>query len=79
MSDKRVTVWVQHFADRPHLMLQWHDPDTGKRKSKSAETCNPLDAEQKWSDLEYELNHGLHKEASSMSWDRFREVFEGNS
>ena len=27
MSDKRVTVWVQRFKDRPHLMLQWIDPD----------------------------------------------------
>ena len=33
---KRVTVWVQFFGDRPYLMLQWHDPVTGKRKSKSA-------------------------------------------
>jgi hypothetical protein len=42
---KRIVVWVQHFGDRPHLMLQWHDPDTGKRKSMNAETRNPLDAE----------------------------------
>jgi hypothetical protein len=38
MPDKRITVWVQQFSDRPNLMLQWHDPDTGRRKSKSAET-----------------------------------------
>jgi hypothetical protein len=44
MSEKRIRVWVQHFADRPHLMLQWYD-EKGKRKSKSAETCNPLEAE----------------------------------
>ena len=37
-SSKRIRVWVQHMADRPHLMLQWHDPVAGKRKSKSAET-----------------------------------------
>ena len=35
-SGKRVVVWVQNFPDRPHLMLQWHDPETGKRKSKTA-------------------------------------------
>ena len=67
-SGKRIIVWVQHFADRPHLMLQWHDAVTGKRKSRSAGTCNPLEAEKKRADLEYELNHGLHQEASSMSW-----------
>lgn len=76
MSEKRIVVWVQHMADRPYLMLQWHEPDTGKRKSKSAETCNPLEAEQKRADLEYELNNGLHKQASAMSWATFRELFE---
>lgn len=76
MSDKRIVVWVQRFADRPYFMLQWHDPDTGKRKSKSAETNNPVDAETKRSDLEYELNHGKYQEASRMTWERFRELFE---
>src|SRR5262245_58777808 len=73
---RRVVVWVQHFGDRPHLVLQWHDPQTGQRKSRSAGTCNPLDAEQARADLEYELNHGLHQQTSRMSWERFREVFE---
>src|SRR5262249_53317303 len=53
-----------------------HDPATGKRKSRSAGTNNPLQAEERRADLEYELNHGLHQEASSMSWERFRELFE---
>ncbi len=73
---KRIVVWVQHMADRPHLVLQWHDPATGKRKSKSAGTCNPLQAEERRADLEYELNHNLHHEASQISWERFRELFE---
>src|SRR5262249_32154891 len=76
MSEKRITVWVQRFKDRDTLMLQWTDPDTGKRKSRSAETGDEEKAEQKRSDLEYELNHGLHKETSSMSWEKFRELFE---
>jgi integrase len=75
-GNKRVVVWIQHFGDRPYLMLQWHDPETGKRKSKSAETCNPLVAEERRADLEYELNHGLHREPVRVSWQRFREVFE---
>jgi hypothetical protein len=44
MPEKRVIVWLQYMGDRPHLTMQWHDPETGKRKSKSAETCNPLEA-----------------------------------
>src|SRR5262249_11276746 len=76
MSDKRITVWVQRFPDRANLMLQWHDPETGRRKSKSAETSDPDKAETARADLEYELNNGLHKQASSISWEKFRELFE---
>jgi integrase len=76
MTDKRITVWVQRFKDRPTLMLQWLDPDTGKRKSKSAETDDEEKAEQKRADLEYELNHGLHAEPSKMPWEKFRELYE---
>jgi integrase len=76
MSEKHVTVWVQNFGDRPYPVLQWHDPDTGKRKSKSAESCNPIDVERRRAALEYELNHGLYREASGMSWGRFRQLYE---
>jgi hypothetical protein len=76
MSEQRVTVWVQRFKDRAHLMLQWIDPDTGRRKSKSAQTADPEAAETARADLEYELNHGTYQEASRMSWERFRELFE---
>src|SRR5262249_52789289 len=64
------------FKDRDNLMLQWIDPFTGARKSKSAETSIPAVAEMKRTELEHELNHGLHKEASRMSWEKFRELFE---
>jgi integrase len=76
MPEERVTVWVQRFKDRKHLMLQWIDPDTGKRKSRSAETDDPDAAETARADLEYELNHGKYQEASRMTWERFRELFE---
>jgi len=76
MPEKRVTVWVQRFNDRASLMLQWIDPDTGKRKSKSAKTDDPDKAETARADLEYELNHGKYQEASRMTWEKFRELFE---
>src|SRR6476661_7264939 len=76
MSEKRVTVWVQQFKDRASLMLQWIDPDTGQRKSKSAKTADEKEAEQARADLEYELSHGKYQEASRMTWARFRELFE---
>jgi integrase len=76
MSEKRVTVWVQRFKDREALVLQWIDPDTGRRKSKSAETADPDRAETARADLEYELNHGKYQEASRLDWERFRDLFE---
>jgi integrase len=76
MNDKRIKVWIQKFKDRSTLMLQWLDPDTGRRKSKSAGTNDPKRAEIARADLESDLNHGRHKEASRMSWERFRTMFE---
>ncbi|HMF16075.1 MAG TPA: tyrosine-type recombinase/integrase [Gemmataceae bacterium] len=76
MSDKRIKVWVQRFKDRSTLMLQWIDPDTGRRKSKSAETAEPKKAEEARIDLESDLNNGRHREQSRMSWKQFRELFE---
>jgi integrase len=52
------------------------DPHTGCRKTKSAETTDPEQAEDKRRDLEYELCHGKYQEASKLDWDRFRELFE---
>lgn len=76
MQEKRVKVWVQRFADRKHLMLQWIDPATGKRKSLSTGTDDEAVAEDRRADHEYELNHGQYQEPSKMSWDAFREAFE---
>jgi len=75
MTEKRVKVWVQAFKARPYLMLRWTDPDTGKRKSKSAETADPKEAEGKRVDHEADLNNGRHQESSRMAWARFRELF----
>jgi integrase len=76
MSDQRVTVWVQKFNDRPALMLQWIDPETGARRSRSAKTADPDEAETARADLEYELTHGKYQEASKLDWEHFRELFE---
>jgi integrase len=76
MTDKRINVWIQKFSNRKNLVLQWFDPDSHKRKSKSAETADPGQAEIARADLESDLNHGRHKEASRMSWAKFRELFE---
>ena len=48
----------------------------GRERSRSAGTNDEKEAEQARADLEYELNHGRYQEASRMSWERFRELFE---
>jgi integrase len=76
MAEKRIHVWVQHFKDREHLVLQWLDPDTGKRKSKSAETSDPEKAEAARVDHESDLNNGRYSDAGKMTWHAFRQLFE---
>jgi hypothetical protein len=53
---RRIRVWVAHFLDRTSLVLQWYDPNTGKRCSKTARTSNRDEAELRRADLEAALN-----------------------
>jgi hypothetical protein len=53
---KRICVWLQPRSDRPHFTLDWIDPDTRKRKSKSSGTMNSDVAELRRADLESHLN-----------------------
>jgi integrase len=76
MTERSVVVWVQRFADRPNLMLQWTDPETGGRKSKSAGTADEKEAERKRAELEYQLNHGIYREPARLDWKEFRKLFE---
>jgi hypothetical protein len=77
-SKRRIVVWVQRFNDRPHLMLQWRDPDTGRRKSQSAGTSNRKEAERVRADLEYELNHGLHPDPDDGDLQAVLPLLEGD-
>jgi integrase len=74
--EKRVTVYLLRPKDRPTFQLQWVDPVTGRRKTKSAGTDDPERAEQARIDLEYEVNHDMVREPSKMLWASFREQYE---
>ena len=76
MPEKRIVVWVQRFPDRANLMLQWLDPETGRRRSQSAKTANEKQAEDARTDLESDLNNNRYQEQSKLDWERFRELFE---
>jgi len=58
-------------------MLQWVDPETGQRKTQSAKTADPKEADEARVDLESDLNNGRYQGASKLDWGRFREMFEG--
>jgi hypothetical protein len=75
MSDKRITVYVLQPKDRDTLQPQWVDPDTGNRKTQSAKTADPKEAEAARVDLEYRLNNGGYAEPSKLEWDHFRQLF----
>jgi integrase len=76
MPEKRITVYILKQPDRPFFKLEWVEPDTGRRRSRSAKTADPEAGEKARADLEYELNHGLAQEPSKMTWDEFRDLYE---
>jgi integrase len=71
-----VRVWVQEFKGRKYLQLQWHDPHTGERKTRSTETNDEREADIQRADLEYALNHGIYSGGGNLAWAKFRELFE---
>jgi integrase len=76
MAFDRITVYVLNQPDRPFLKLEWVDPETNRRRSKSARTADPREAEKLRADLEYELNNGIHRDPSKMLWETFRGLYE---
>lgn len=57
-----VRVWLMRMADRSNLSLQWLDPYSGRRRTRSAGTADRRAAEAARSLLEVELNAGTHQE-----------------
>jgi len=76
MPEKRIHVWVQLFQDRKNLVLQWIDPVTNRRRSKSARTADPKKAEAVRTDQESDLNNGRYLKGARMTWEDFRNLFE---
>lgn len=62
--------------NRKFLSLQYVDPVTGKRKTKSSGTKSMREAKRLAIVFETELNHGLYKEPSKLSWAEFRHRYE---
>jgi integrase len=82
MADRTITVWVSRFPDRSTFQLQWIDPITGKKKTKSSGVVDTgkardrKDAEAKARELEQLLRRGVAAIPSELSWESFRERYE---
>lgn len=78
MAEQRIEVWVQNRKDRRHLQLEWHDQDTGRRRSAvtSPATNDLKEAERQRVLLEEALNTGRYGRDSRIGWPEFREAYE---
>lgn len=80
MADE-ITVTVVEFSDRSCYQLQWVDPLTGKKKTKSSgiERTGRKDAEKSAAKaagaLQKELREGTHTEPSRATWEAFTERY----
>ncbi|QDU63377.1 site-specific tyrosine recombinase XerC [Planctomycetes bacterium Pan216] len=72
---ERTRVWIQQRKGRT-LALEWHDPTTGKRRTKSTGTNDWRAAEQQRAELEVDLNRGVDVDSGRMKWSRLRELYE---
>jgi integrase len=81
MSDQ-IKVSVVEFGDRRHYMMQWRDPVTGRKKSKSTKVERTgrakerKEAERKAAKFEAELREGRYHEPLRVTWSEFRERYE---
>ena len=82
MADRTITVWVNRYPDRSTFLLQWIDPVTRKRKTKSTgirdtgKARDRKDAEAQARELEQLLRRGVAAIPSELSWESFRERYE---
>jgi len=87
MRDKlEVKVSVVEFADRPNYMLQWSDPLTGKRKTRTStvERDGTKAAEKRaWSEagvLQEKLREGAYAATpEKLTWAAFRERYQAEA
>ena len=79
---ERVKVTVVEFGDRTHYMMQWRDPVTGRKKSKSTKVKRTgrakdrKDAEKVAGAFEAELREGRYHEPLKTTWEEFRRKYE---
>ena len=73
---EEIGVTVVKFGDRKNLQMQYKDPITGKKKTRSTGESNRRKAERVAAKWEAELREGRYKPASKISWAEFRQRYE---
>lgn len=81
MADE-IKVRVVEFGDRAHYQLQWRDPLTGLKRTKSSgvertgRKRERTEAERKAAQLEADLREGRYAEPSKITWEVFRDRYD---
>lgn len=81
MSDE-VKVHVVEFSDRKFYMMQWLDPMTGRKQTRSTKVVRTglkrdrTEAERVAAKMEAELREGRYKSPSRITWPEFRQRYE---
>ena len=80
MNDE-VKVSVVEFGDRPKYMLQWVDPLSGRKKSKTSKVARGnakslREAEKEAGSLQDKLREGSYQQTTRLTWAEFRCRYE---
>lgn len=71
-----IKILVVKFGDRKYLQLQYTDPISGKKRTRSAKTTNRREAERAAARWEAEILAGKAPASGKMLWTAFRERYE---
>ena len=72
----KTRVAVVRYRDRKHLVLRWHDPETGRQRTKSAKTTRRRDAEREAARLEADLKAGKLSGPPAWTWAHFKAQYQ---
>lgn len=71
----RIHVYLIEPTDSPFFYAQWRLPGSNRRKTISLKTKDEAEAEQKRSELEYEVNRGIFAAPSRLTFEAFIEQY----
>ncbi|MGI8980460.1 MAG: tyrosine-type recombinase/integrase [Pirellulaceae bacterium] len=78
--DDKIKVSVVEYGDRKNFLLQWFDPGSGKKRTKTSTVSRASGdrtaAEKEAGKHEDDLENGRYSAPSRMTWAQFRERYE---